>query len=88
MASGNIQAGSGVPFTAGQSVQLKNTSGVLLGILATVAGSVSLYDSSGAATQPIVTGLPLVAGWNPVPVTFGTGLYAVFTTSAGSAVIA
>ena len=59
----------------------------MLGFLASVAGTAAIYDNAAAtATNPLVTALPVAAGWNPIPVAFGTGLYIVLTTAAGSVV--
>lgn len=87
MSIGNLQVGSATPMTAGQSLQIKSGQGAMLGFLASVAGTAAIYDNAaGNTTNPIVTALPVAAGWNPIPVTFGTGLYIVLTTAAGSVV--
>lgn len=87
MSIGNLPVGSATPMGAGTSANIKSSSGALLGFLASVAGSASIYDTPGTSTTtPIVTALPIAAGWNPIPVAFATGCYIALTTAAGSAV--
>jgi hypothetical protein len=85
MSIGNLQIGSPAPMTAGSSAIIKNGPGALLGFLASVAGTASIYDAT-TATNPIITALPITAGWNPIPVAFGTGCFIALTTAAGTAV--
>ena len=85
MTIGNLAVGSATPMTAGSSAIIKTGQGALLGFLASVAGTASIYDATSAA-NPLVTSLPIAAGWNPIPVAFGTGCYIALTTAAGSAV--
>lgn len=85
MSIGNLSVGSATPMTAGSSSIIKGSSGALLGFLASVAGTASIYDAS-TATNPIVTALPIAAGWNPIPVAFANGCFIALTTAAGSAV--
>jgi len=87
MAIGNLAVGSYQPMTAGQSLNIKNTQGALLGFYASVAGTAAIYDSAtNTTTTPIGTALVINTGWNPFPVAFANGCYIVLTTAAGTAV--
>jgi len=85
MSIGNLSVGSPYPMTAGSSATVKSSAGALLGFLASVAGTASIYDAT-SATNPIVTALPIAVGWNPIPVAFATGCFIALTTAAGTAV--
>ena len=85
MSIGNLSVGSPAPMTAGSSATIKSSAGALLGFLASVAGTASIYDAT-SATNPIVTALPIAVGWNPIPVAFATGCFIALTTAAGTAV--
>ena len=85
MAIGNWEIGSATVRTAGSSAQIKTGQGGLLGIYASVAGTANIYDGIGA-NGLVMSAIPIAAGWNWIPIAFGTGLYVALTTAAGSVV--
>ena len=89
MSIGNLQVGAYQPMTAGQSLQVKQGQGALLGFYASVAGTAAIYDNAAStASTPIGTALVINTGWNALPVAFANGLYIVLTTAAGTVVFA
>jgi hypothetical protein len=77
-------ASIGAPVPMAASGVVKNTSGALLGFLCTTSGNIQLYDGlSTAGTQMLPGTLTVTAGsYVPIPVGFGTGLYATLGGSA------
>lgn len=87
MAIGNLPVGQYKVCAAGFTGNVKNTQGAVLGFYASVAGSASLYDDAATGTTaPIGLALVINAGWNPIPIAFGSGLNLVLTTAAGTLV--
>lgn len=84
MSIGNLATGSYKSIAPGTNTNVKSGQGALLGVYASAAGSMQLYDDSATGTAtPIGGSLPLAAGWNNLPINFANGLAANLTTATG-----
>lgn len=78
MAIGNLQIGS--YSNKSSTANISPTSGALLGfyVNSTSSGTIVLYDSATTTTTTAISGtITPSAGWNPFPVYYNSGLYAV-----------
>lgn len=83
MAIANIEAGNYSRRTA--TGNIKSVSGVLIGfyVASTTSGTIQFYDDAATGTTTPITGVITPAvGWNPLPVAFANGLYAVIGGTA------
>ena len=81
-----VQQGAPVAVLGGEysnqtaSALIKTGEGFIIGIyLNSGTASVVVRDALTATTPVICNTTPLVAGWNPMPFRFGTGLYLSIT---------
>jgi hypothetical protein len=80
MALGNLQTGAYKNVTA--TGNISPTHGALIGfyVNSTTDGTVQLYDSATTEDDVAITGeIKPAAGWHALPVTVGSGIYAVIT---------
>lgn len=78
-------SGDDLVAAAGASGNLFGSSGVLLGFLCTVSGTLNLYDGVDASGTPVVVALPVTAGqYTPIPARFLTKGFYALTTAAGT----
>lgn len=83
MPIGNAQVG--IPVNKTATANISALDGAMLGFYAnsTSSGTIAFYDSATTGTGTPITGTITPAiGWNPLPVTFVNGLYAVIAGSA------
>lgn len=83
MPIGNAQVG--IPVNKTATANISALDGAMLGfyVNSTTTGTVQFYDSATTTTTIPITGVITPAiGWNPLPITFANGLYAVIAGSA------
>lgn len=80
---GNLQVGTANNKSATANVTPND--GCMLGfyVNSTSTGTIQFYDSATTTTTTALTGpITPAIGWNPLPITFVNGLYAVIGGSA------
>lgn len=89
MPIGNAQVG--IPKNISATANVSALDGAMLGFYVnnTSSGTIIFYDSASTGTGTPITGTITPAiGWNPLPVTFVNGLYAVIAGSSLNITIA
>jgi hypothetical protein len=80
---GITPAGRPITPATGSAQLVLPRSGILLGIFANAAGTVTLYDAATVAgAGAAICALTVVAGWNPAPIEFLNGIVANCSASA------